>query len=126
MTHEYSYNELMQMQEQAIRRVRDMQKRASLAANETGDIAVSQKEIHVDDPDVSASYQFEKEPPANSVLPSASSSKSVVDKSMAGLTSLFNKLNADSDTATLLPLLLLLGREGVDEKLLLALVYIMT
>lgn len=110
MAQEYSYNDLVRMQEQAIRRVRDMQERARLTLQEQ-DASVTEEEAPPAEPTPVQEKKEEKpQPPIQKPKP---------------LNPLGNLINLDKDKAVILPLLLLLGKESSDNILLLALMYIM-
>lgn len=115
MANEYSYNELMQMQDKAIERVRLMQERArkAMEANpiETLPVETQQEE-----------QREAEEVKAEPVLAPPSNKK---QSHGAGMPFGLN-LNMDKDKATVLPLLMLLMNEGADSLLILALMYIMT
>lgn len=110
MPQEYSYNDLVRMQEQAIRRVRDMQERARLTMQEQeGD--PPEEESRFAEPVSDQDNKEEKpRPPLHK---------------QGAQNPLGNLLNLDKDKAVILPLLLLLGKESSDNILLLALMYIM-
>ena len=107
MAQDYSYNDLVRMQEQAIRRVRDMQERARLTMNgqeESSPVKDTAEEVVREEKEEKRSAEAVREAPRNP---------------------LGNLLNLDKDKAVILPLLLLLGKENSDNILLLALMYIM-
>lgn len=110
MAQEYSYNDLVRMQEQAIRRVRDMQERARLTVQEQEVSAPAEEERAAEAVSVRSESKEKTAPPLTRS----------VQKNPLG-----NLLNLDKDKAVILPLLLLLGRESSDNILLLALMYIM-
>ena len=90
------------MQQQAIRRVKEMQQRA----------------VPLPEPTSSPEPKAPKpEPPHQTPTPPKPQRKRA-----SPLSSLFH---LDSDVSLILPLLLLLSREGADDALLLALLYIM-
>lgn len=111
MATDYTYSELMQMQDKAIERVRQMQERARLTMeqNPIEDIPIEKEEEEETAEEVRA--EPVKMPPKQ---------KGHSGGILNGL-----NLNLDKDKATVLPLLLLLMNEGADSLLLLALVYIM-
>lgn len=111
MATDYTYSELMQMQDKAIERVRQMQERARLTMeqNPIEDIPIEKEEEEETAEEVKA--EPVKMPPKQ---------KGHSGGFLNGL-----NLNLDKDKATVLPLLLLLMNEGADSLLLLALVYIM-
>lgn len=110
MATEYSYSELMQMQDKAIERVREMQERARRTMEENP--------IDLPHTDFESTEQ-EEAPPVPEKIPQAEKQRPK-SSPLAGL-----KMNLDKDKATVLPLLLLLMNEGCDNLLLLALLYIM-
>ena len=109
MAQEYSYNDLVRMQEQAIRRVRDMQERARLTVQEQ-EVTIPEESQPAES--VSVQEKTDKKPQTPLQKP-------VVQNPLSNL------LNIDKDKAVILPLLLLLGKESSDNILLLALMYIM-
>lgn len=111
MSNEYSYNELMQMQDKAIERVRIMQERARKTMEEN-----PIEHLHIEEKQKEA--EEVKAEPVSAPPPKAP------NQSHGGILSGLN-LNMDKDKATVLPLLLLLMNEGADSLLLLALMYIM-
>ena len=117
MASEYSYSEIMEMQDKAIERVRQMQERARRTMEEQpiGNIPV---EKHGE--------EAVKEPEVQEVR--AEPVKKIPTGNNSGGTGGFPfglNLSMDKDKATILPLLLLLMNEGADSLLLLALAYIM-
>ncbi len=131
---DYSYNELMQMQEQAIRRVKEMQKRARVSVGE--DIPDDEgNTVHESIPPSAENFAFENENVKESATEKEvhsfhaenGRSESARDRRsmFSGFSELMERFTVDSDTALILPLLLLLAKEGTDKKLLLALLYIM-
>lgn len=130
---EYTYSEIMKMQNDAIKRVEEMQKRAqAVVGNEQ-----PQKDINRD------SEQPKRVPMPDSYLDglknfAANSSytpknNTAVKRENAphinngnGINSLLNNINFDSDTALVLSLVMLLSEEPDNEALVLALLYILT
>ena len=110
MAQEYSYNDLVRMQEQAIRRVRDMQERARLTVQEQGSPVPEEESPPIETPSAQEKKEEKPQPPLQKPKPQ---------------NPLGNLLNLDKDKAVILPLLLLLGRESSDNILLMALMYIM-
>ncbi len=110
MAQEYSYNDLVRMQEQAIRRVRDMQERARLTLQEQ-ESPVPEEEVSPAEP-TPVQEKKEEKPQLPMQKPKPQNP-------------LGNLINLDKDKAVILPLLLLLGKESSDNILLLALMYIM-
>ncbi|NMP37350.1 MAG: hypothetical protein GX051_04395 [Clostridiales bacterium] len=120
MSSDYSYNELMAMQEQALERVREMQRRADIAARD------AQENLSAD--------KRSEPPPISPPLPVPKIEKTAKRKpypvdylhephpekenapSVSG---------ADADKALILALILFLSQEGADKMLIAALMYIM-
>lgn len=148
---DYSYTELMKMQNDAIRRVEDMQKRARRSAglgeeNNKNVVPVSQ----------TSTQPIPKEPPRRVPMPNdyLENLKKFASDSLGGendtnpksetplplqnipnnnsnglsdsLKNILNGINIDSDKALLLSLIMLLSEENADEMLVLALIYMMT
>lgn len=119
MDREYTYSELMQMQDKAIERVRQMQERARLtmAADPIEPLNIEKEELN--------SEEKKEEPPAEEVKAEKVKPPKSQNRQQTGAFPFGINLNMDKDKATILPLLLLLMNEGADSLLLLALVYIM-
>ncbi len=138
---EYSYSDLVKMQDQAIRRVREMQERARLTlrddptpdrlpendeknnADENGkntdtDELSSKSHSQVQENKIENRQSANGEKCENAVACNEKSKNSQPPKSRP----LFA---LDSDRALLLPLLMLLGKEGADDVLMFALLYIL-
>ena len=125
MAGEYSYNELMQMQEKAIRRVHQMQERArqTMKNNPLPELEFEERTEGKPQPNPQKPNTQEREDPPkvqaekvnipNNNLPNRPKSNP-----------LSNFLTLDRDKAMILPLLMLLGKEGADNILLIALMYI--
>ena len=153
---DYSYNEIMKMQNDAIRRVNEMQKRAKFVveeANEEEKIPQKEREVEVNNNNTlkrvkmpndyldelkgfaSTSSYFEKEEEVNKAVTENKEQKEE-RKEYTGKTQNINQndffknilgdLNLDSDKALVLSLILLLTEEKADEMLILALLYILT
>ena len=146
---EYSYNEIMKMQNDAIKRVNEMQKRAQTVVDEINE----EKTVHNETP-IKQNNQTEvnrvKMP--NDYLDelkkfASTSSHFVNDENNKtqtkyredkketytppkvqndNLKNILNDLNIDSDKALILSLILLLTEEKADEMLILALLYILS
>lgn len=144
---EYTYNELMKMQNEAIKRVEDMQKRARQSAGLTEEKHEEKDKTYV------KTHKVSKDEPRRVYMPNdyleklkdyATSSRTEGDsekwkesnmkneKSTAssGFSDSFKKIlgdiSSDSDKALILSLILLLSEEGADEMLIMALLYILT
>lgn len=107
---EYSYSDLVKMQDQAIRRVREMQERARLTVREN---PIPELETAVTEKDESESgTRTEAEKTVNAPKPQVPKEKKPPQPH-------------DKDRSILLPLIMLLSREGADNILMIALLYIL-
>ena len=133
---DYTYNEMMKMQNDAIKRVEEMQKRArqtvGLNEKETN-IAEVHNEIPRQEPRrVSMPKDYLenlKSFAANSSHTDEAPVKRMKEKSQKAdptVESAFGDLKLDEDKALLLALILLLSEEGADELLIMALIYMLT
>ncbi len=124
---DYTYQELMQMQSDAIKRVEEMQKRARTTAGLDNDSPEMKKSPEKGD---------KKDEPRHVPMPEGylrkqEQSKNDTPKNEPQQKSLFNlklgsgDIEIDSDKALLLSLILLLAEEQADELLLTALVYML-
>ena len=104
------------MQQQAITQMKAMQSKAAPASEPPKkDVPLPPKE-----------EQKNTQPPKGAAASPVSALPPAAQKTGANLTGLLSRfLHMENDTALLLPLLLLLGREGADDALLLALLYLM-
>ena len=149
---EYSYNEIMKMQNDAIKRVNEMQKRAKSVVNEINEEKEPYKEPQkkqsspqnlnrVKMPNdyldelksfASTSSHFEEDEAEQStrkVYKEADNTKDVPKQHFTqndNVKNILNDLNSDSDKALILSLILLLTEEKADEMLILALLYILS
>ncbi|MBQ7597395.1 MAG: hypothetical protein IJU56_02310 [Clostridia bacterium] len=108
------------MQQQAITQMKAMQSKAAPASEPPKkDVPLPPKEEqkNTQPPKGTAAS------PVSALPPAPASSQPKPGAHLNGLLSRF--LHMENDTALLLPLLLLLGREGADDALLLALLYLM-
>ena len=145
---DYSYQDLMKMQNDAIRRAEDMQRRARQSAglergkeeNQQNQAAKKEEPRRVPMPNDylenlknygSNSSKNESEPRGEEEKEQKQEHKnnnqpkfqnSFEDK----MKSVFGDLNIDSDKALLLSLILLLSEEKADELLIMALIYMLT
>lgn len=106
---EYSYSDLVKMQDQAIRRVREMQERARLTVKENPI------------PPLDNSTSFDN-------LPSGERVHSNTDSERTKDLPSGERVRNGSDlerSKILLPLIMLLSREGADNILMIALLYIL-
>ncbi len=133
---DYTYNEMLKMQNDAIKRVEEMQKRArqtvGLSENEPK-VPEGHKEIPRQEPRrvsmpkdylenlksyAANSSHTDEEPPQKQ--------KEKPPKTESAGESTFGDLKLDEDKALLLALILLLSEEGADELLIMALIYMLT
>lgn len=111
---DYSSGNFMQMQEQAIKRAREMQKKSKTIEST---------------PSLNSNTNKPPKPPiAKACAPKGNQKANGFQKSSPqnALSSLSEILRLDNDRALILPLLIFLGKEGADDMLLLALLYIMS
>lgn len=125
---DYTYKELMRMQNDAVRRVEDMQRRARRAAGFDED---GKREYQQD------TYAVKSEPHH---IPQPEGYLPKIDKTevqpvkndhgnmpfLEGIKRGFDKFDIDEDKALILSLVLLLSGEKADEGLLTALIYMLT
>lgn len=141
---DYSYTELMKMQNDAVRRAEDMQKRARQSAGlEKNESASLQENTKKEEPRrvpmpngyLDALKQYGKN--SSKTQYDSRDKKKIPDvnqgNSQSFLGGLDKKISSalgdtqiDSDKALLLSLILLLSQENADEMLILALIYMMT
>ena len=116
---DYSYSEIMRMQNDAVRRVEEMQKRA----RETAGIAESTETAAGAQPDAhtAASGSFVQ----NTPYAKAESAKSEAQAAHPAIP-FVPGAEIDGDKALILSLVLLLSQERADELLILALLYMLT
>ena len=143
---DYSYQDLMKMQNDAIRRAEEMQRRARQSAglerekgeNQQNQAAKKEEPRRVPMPndylDNLKNYGLNSSKTENEPIP-----KEEIKKEQQGnnqpklknnfedkMKSIFGDLNIDSDKALLLSLILLLSEEKADELLIMALIYMLT
>ena len=135
MPQSYSKEDFAKMQQQAINRVREMQRQSRMNRQE-------ESKPFPDAPAAAETQQNKKAEPAQKSRPETNEQpaqkreeppkkpdtppppiKRVYAKSRPNVSPFFEM---DSDVALILPLLLLLQRDGADEMLILALLYIMS
>ena len=135
MPQSYSKEDFAKMQQQAINRVREMQRQSRMNRQE-------ESKPFPDTPAAAETQQNKKAEPAQKSRPETNEQpaqkreeppkkpdtppppiKRVYAKSRPNVSPFFEM---DSDVALILPLLLLLQRDGADEMLILALLYIMS
>lgn len=135
MPQSYSKEDFAKMQQQAINRVREMQRQSRMNRQEESKplpdapaAAKAQPGERAEPPQKSRPETSEppaqkrEEPPKRADAPPPPI-KRVYAKSRPNVSPFFEM---DSDVALILPLLLLLQRDGADEMLILALLYIMS
>ena len=131
---EYTYSEIMKMQNDAIRRVEEMQKRAQAAVgneqqtkkSETRD-SEQPKRVPMPDSYLDGLKNFAANSSYTPKNNTAVKRENVSHASNGNaINSLLNNINVDSDTALILSLVMLLSEEYGDEALILALLYILT
>ena len=135
MPQSYSKEDFAKMQQQAINRVREMQRQSRMNRQEeskpfpdTPAAAETQQNKKAEPAQKNRtetneqSAQKREEPPKKPDTPPPPI-KRVYAKSRPNVSPFFEM---DSDVALILPLLLLLQRDGADEMLILALLYIMS
>ena len=145
---EYSYNDIMKMQNDAIKRVNEMQKRAKTVVEEINEEKTQAREIQtpqnsqnikrVKMPDdyldelksfASTSSYFEEnksEPKKCEYVKEKEENHPPPRQQNDMLKNILGDLNMDSDKALILSLILLLTEEKADEMLILALLYILS
>ena len=142
---DYSYQDLMKMQNDAIRRAEEMQKRARQSAGlerekqekQQNPTAKKEEPRRVPMPNDylenlksygSNSSMNEKEPEEKEYnkKPQSNSQPKFQNSFEDKIKSVFGDLNIDSDKALLLSLILLLSEEKADELLIMALIYMLT
>ncbi len=118
---DYSYQELMHMQNDAIRRAEDMRRRARTTAGlDTPSEPPAPPQEPKRIPMPGGYLQQQNEVPQQEQAPPTEKSP-LSEELKNGL----GEINMDSDKALLLSLIMLLSQEGADELLLMALIYIL-
>lgn len=110
----YSYNDIIRMQEQAIRRAREMQQKARVATDEAQN----------DDGDADGTMPEKNEEQAGRENTARRAFQQ--HSPFSGFLSMLQRLPADDDMIVILPIIMMLLKEEADEKLILALLYIMS
>lgn len=118
-----SSSDFIKMQEQAIKRVREMHRKSQASAEEK-----TPPEIKSNKTEDAPEKEKPKEKPPIIIpqKPSEAKTKTDFEKKREDHNPFSALLNLDADKSLVLPLLLFLGKEGVDDMLLLALLYIMS
>ena len=122
---DYTYQELMRMQNDAIRRAEDMQARARKTAgfddenkeHQKNTISAPQEPKRIPMPEGYLGKESKKEIPQNQDYQQTD----FTEKLKTG----FGDINIDSDKALLLSLIMLLSEEKADELLIMALIYML-
>lgn len=145
---EYSYNDIMKMQNDAIRRVNEMQKRAKSVVEDikenTSSVVTEEVKKEYDTPKrvkmpndyinelkgfASTSSHFEEnetDKVSQEYVKEKKASYPPPKHQNDVLKNILSDLNMDSDKALILSLVLLLAEEKADEMLILALLYILS
>lgn len=130
---EYTYSEIMKMQNDAIKRVEEMQKRAqAVVGNEQPEKDINRdseqpKRVPMPDSYLDGLKNFAANSsytPKNNTAVKRENTPHINNGN--GINSLLNNINFDSDTALVLSLVMLLSEEPDNEALVLALLYILT
>lgn len=124
-------NDFVKMQEQAIKRVREMQQKASPSQpvfqkeNPPPPKIEIAKKSEIPKPENPSAAAHEKKPDQqeNKSEEKQYNEKHTYEKSHNPFSGL---LNMDADMSIVLPLIFFLGKEGADDVLILALLYIMS
>ena len=130
---DYSYSELMKMQNDAIKRVEDMQRKARQSAGLETEKPVMRKQVVKEEP---RRIPMPDDYLDNLKAMAAHSAESKEEKNEKGEKNekppaqsgggFLGDFNFDSDTALILSLILLLSQEKADETLIMALLYMLT
>lgn len=137
---DYTYTEIMKMQNDAIKRVEEMQKRARKTVGlenekETGSTPeivreeprrVSMPKDYLENLKQFAANSSYKEESDIDEITEKQKEKREPPKKVFAKENPFGDLNIDEDKALILALILLLSEEGADELLIMALIYMLT
>lgn len=116
MANEYSGSDMLHMQQDAIRRVKEMQRRA----NEKVRQGNSQASTIVSHTSFDPSDRPTSRETKNTQLPANQN-----QSSSGSLTGILDRIGIDNEKAVLLLLIILMLNEGADTKLILALCYLL-
>lgn len=123
MPQDFSHEDFSKMQQQAINRVREMQRQSKAKEpkekQQSGILQDEEKSERFFEKDVQNRPQPER------IFKPLSSPPPITRVNTGRKKTVSSFLEMDSDIALILPLLLLLQRDGADEMLILALLYIM-
>ena len=138
MSEETAQGDFQKMQQQAIDRVREMQKKATPDHQPNpgsqprpsrffppGDKRTDRQTF----PNQQREQPHTQHKPTEEQRPQPERGKEETppkNQLFSGMNPLSSLLNMDTDMSLILPLVMLLGKEGADDMLLLALIYIMT
>lgn len=118
-------NDFISMQEQAIKRVREMQQKSSSPKQNTVTESPVKESFETDSKVAPQDQKKDSRPESVSKPVKEKTEKDNPKKeNRSGLFS--GLLNIDADMSIILPLLLFLGKDGADDVLILALLYIMS
>ncbi len=123
---DYSYQDIMKMQNDAIRRAEEMQKRARKTAGleaEQSKAEPPQEPRHIPMP--GGYLQQNDSQPSEGPPPQPHKEENQKSPFPGNLENGLGDINLDSDKALLLSLIMLLSQEGADELLIMALIYIL-
>ena len=146
---DYSYNEIMKMQNDAIRRVNEMQQKAKSVVREVNEKSVTEKKPQTDHnadtlkrvkmpndylkelKNFASSSYFEGEEAKSEINEEKTESfentnNLKLKKEDNIIKNIFGDFDLDSDKALILSLILLLTEEKADEMLILSLLYILS
>ena len=130
-------NDFVKMQEQAIKRVREMQQKAnpSQPKLQKENMQTQTKDMPRQDEQPKEGKLFEQEQKSNQEQPRKEEKPHYKEekphynenaKQEGNHNPFANFLNSDADMSIILPLIFFLGKEGADDVLILALLYIMS
>ena len=119
---DYTYQELMKMQSDAIRRAEDMQSRARRTAGFNDGEGEEKQQLPPQEPRrVKMPEGYLASEKTNNQNTPQNKSNSIFESIKSGL----SDINIDSDKALLLSLIMLLSEEKADELLIMALIYML-
>lgn len=123
-------NDFVKMQEQAIKRVREMQQKANPSQPnlQKENPQTQTKDMPRQDEQPKEGKLFEQEQKSNQEQPRKEEKPHYNEnaKQERNHNPFANFLNSDADMSIILPLIFFLGKEGADDVLILALLYIMS
>ena len=122
---DYSYQDIVKMQNDAIRRAEEMQKRARKTAGfeaEQPKAEPPQEPRHIPMP---GGYLLQNDAPVSQNDPPQPREENKKGPFLENLGNGLGDINLDSDKALLLSLIMLLSQESADELLIMALIYIL-